>query len=183
MGSLSDALAQIKPAGESATHIQARLSREEYDDYLQRFRPIEDQYASEIFNPTLSQARVGRADQFVTQGFNQARQSNARNLGRYGLSFNPAQQRTYDRESARNETLSRINAKNQTRQLNEERDLGHLLSLVNYGRDLASGASRIRADLANKQVDRDITNRQLDQQERANRNQALATAATLAVAI
>lgn len=110
-----------------------QIYRDQWDDYLTRFVPIEDELIATYNNPEVHKRVIGAAMGRAETGFDAARGSYGRSMARYGMS--PDTQ--VKAETERNFNLDRagalVDAKNRTRQGLVERDAGMLAGGVTTG--------------------------------------------------
>lgn len=106
----------INPNKKFASTARATIARAAWEDYLNRFQPIEDELIAGVMDPEewldkrLSSIHVSadRAFQAADVGADMLR-------GRYGIQRNAAESKYGEMDSARSEALARIDAVNNTR--------------------------------------------------------------------
>jgi hypothetical protein len=79
------------------------------------------------------------------------------------------------------ETLSKISAANTTRQALEQQDIDLAFGLSNYGRNTLAGANELFGNAASAEASRNATNSAIAAQNKAAKQQAVATAAAMAL--
>jgi hypothetical protein len=120
--------------------VTANLLRNEYQDYLDRYAPIEQQmYDLTTFrNPGLVQQEIDQAigaDGYVSKALAGGVQQQQRSAARYGLSLNPHQQAAQDRQNNLTAATTKVHAANTIRRgLSERNDQIMLGATPNSGR-------------------------------------------------
>jgi hypothetical protein len=107
----------------SASKNAARLTRAQFQDYMKRFAPTEDELIGEIGNPAYYGEQVRNALAGVRAGFAGQAGQTGRELSRYGVSASPEQQQTLARQRSRAQAASEAGAANRTRRGLKRRDL------------------------------------------------------------
>lgn len=64
----------------------ARIQREQYDDWLNRFYPKQKELMTKMQDGTLLKEQLGRVDNNMQSSIQAAEQGNANRMARYGLS-------------------------------------------------------------------------------------------------
>lgn len=117
----------------------AVISEAIYNDYVQRYQPLERELAAEALTPydpsqgATAAREVGEASDIAAGGF-------YRGAARAGLTLSPAQRAQADRTLGRQRALNQVTARNVTRQAFHDRRLQTLGGLASSGRRLQSGA-------------------------------------------
>ena len=117
----------------------AVISEAIYNDYVQRYQPLERELADEALTPydpsqgATAAREVGEASDIAAGGF-------YRGAARAGLTLSPAQRAQADRTLGRQRALNQVTARNVTRQAFHDRRLQTLGGLASSGRRLQSGA-------------------------------------------
>ena len=95
--------------------MRAYLAREEYQDYLTRFAPVEE----ELINDVMGTEQLNERLSAITVNGNMARQTAGSNMQmiseRYGVSQSAQQQSQSNMAMDRNQALAQANGMNQTR--------------------------------------------------------------------
>ena len=98
-----------------AQDMRAYLAREEYQDYLTRFAPVEE----ELINDVMGTEQLNERLSAITVNGNMARQTAGSNMQmiseRYGVSQSAQQQSQSNMAMDRNQALAQANGMNQTR--------------------------------------------------------------------
>lgn len=106
----------INPSGKNfAQNAFAALTRQQWDDYLQNYVPLENrliQYATDEQAPQEAAYLAGRG---IGQQFDQQRESTQRRLAGMGLQLTPEEQAAADKSSRLNESLATVGAMNNAR--------------------------------------------------------------------
>lgn len=162
------------PDGDEADHINAELSREQYEDYQQRYQPIEEEYVRSISDPNFVKNGVDNTRQRMQQSETVNRGITSRNISRAGLNVTPQQMEVLDRLRKMGE------AKNMTYGLDVARDQYSDMQLegmnvaAGYGRGIARNVTEMRGNLAEQDARRDAANDAADaQQDAGDANLAL----------
>lgn len=120
--------------------VTGQLLRSQYDDYLSRFAPIEQQmYDMTTYrNPGLVNQEIDKAigdNGYVNVGLENAAGQQQRGFARYGLTPNAAQRTAIDRTNALTGSTARVNAANTIRRnLAARNDLIMIGATPNSGR-------------------------------------------------
>lgn len=139
--STADAVASVQPPAAQATgltvdygafkddpaKIIGKLTRAQYDQYLQLFAPVEQQMYDKttLRNPGLVNSEISKATGaggYVNRALDSAAGQQQRSFARYGLTPNAAQQQSIDRNQALTRSTATVDAANRIRQRLGERD-------------------------------------------------------------
>lgn len=104
-----------------AQNAFAALTRQQWDDYLQNYVPIENrliQYAMDEEAPVQAAERAG---QDIGAAFGRQRESSQRRLAGMGLQLTPEEQAAADKSSKLSESLATVGAMNNARDATVQR--------------------------------------------------------------
>lgn len=121
-----------------ASKVQAKLARKRFDDYMDRFAPVERQLADRAMSDEALQEGLADADEAVSSTFDSARGQTERRLSRYGVSQTADQQAATERRSGLAEVKTRVNARNTVRRRERDRKM----ALMSGGGLSSVGASK-----------------------------------------
>lgn len=113
--------------------ILAGIYRDQWEDYVTRFFPLEDELVATYNNPEVHNRIIGAATQKAATGFDAAQGSYARSMSRYGMSPDAQVTQETDRSFNLGRTLAVVDAKNRTRQALVDRDQGMLAGGMTTG--------------------------------------------------
>jgi hypothetical protein len=113
--------------------VLAGIYRDQWDDYVKRFFPLENELVDTYNNPAVHSRIIGAATQKVATGFDAAEGSYARGMARYGMSPDAQVKAEADRSFNLGRSLATVDAKNRTRQALLERDQGMLAGGMSTG--------------------------------------------------
>lgn len=117
----------------------ANLLQKDYNDYLANGVPAEDEILN-IAKGDEKEASAMRAMSLSDQAFDNAALATNQQLGRYGIRLNDQQRQSKGREYAMAKILSRVNAANNTRVADGERQEQARDMALNLGSDLYSSS-------------------------------------------
>jgi hypothetical protein len=167
----------------NADKLNARITRESWEDYKKRFYPIEQEQIASLTPEARAAAmdkRMVDVDKSVDTQYGVARGITDRGIARLGLKPTADQQESMDRKFDTGAGLQKIGLQNATRTAAMDRDENMMLNTIQTGRDVAAGASTSAASAAQLGLQRKAAQDQLDAQERAQTTQDVGTAASLA---
>jgi len=159
----------------------ARISRDEFDRYLEMYRPLEDKTIDSLNESTVASSMERAGGEQV-----RARQALERMRGRYGTEVNPTMMAAEARQNNLSGALNTMTAGNTAKLRDLDNQRQTLAGLLNVGQTVrqesmgnysaASGleGARNQANQANKAA--------YKQQQAANRNATIQAGATLAMA-
>lgn len=113
--------------------VMAGIYRDQWNDYVTRFFPLEDELVATYNNPEVHKRILGEAMAKAEAGFDVARGSYGRTMAKYGINPDTQTQQETDRAFGLNRTLSLVDTRNRTRQGLIERDAGMLAGGVSTG--------------------------------------------------
>lgn len=120
---------------DKANNEAARVSREQFERYMEDFAPQENALAGSLGDKTAEQAAEDAKKQSV-----RSREALERMRQRYGTSMTGQQQQAESRSNQRQATLGQLSAKNTGRQLDEQRNFNLKGSMLNIGNNISSSA-------------------------------------------
>lgn len=109
-----------------AQNAFAAITRQQWDDYLTQYVPIENRlidYAMDEDAPVAAAERAGRG---IGQSFEQQRESTGRRLAGMGLQLTAEEQASADKQSRLSESLATVGAMNNARDTTTQRQQGIL---------------------------------------------------------
>lgn len=109
--------------GSEASDALAALYGAEYDDYLRRFVPIENEIIKRVTDPSFTTGAVTGSVEDVRSGYANADQQFTDRMGRLGLTLTPQQQAARDRTQQHQLGLSEVEVANRVRQQVTDRNL------------------------------------------------------------
>lgn len=159
----------------------ARISRGEFQRYLDQFRPLEGDLISELDKPT-----VGKSIDAAAADATRARASLERMRERYGADVTPFQAAAEARQNALSSTLGQLSAANNAVLADRDNRRQSLAGLLNVGqgiRQQALGNFSSAANMEGARASADQANRAAyAQQKAANRSSAIQSVASLGAA-
>lgn len=106
-----------------ASKTYAAISRAQWDDYEQRYQPIEDELVGMIGNTANLQDQLSRGDQLVDAAFGTAKQSQGLNLSMYGVASDAQTDAAHNRGLSLAHAAAKAGSQNTIRTSNYDRDL------------------------------------------------------------
>jgi hypothetical protein len=108
-----------------ASDTFADIIRGEYADYEQRFQPYETKLLSLAENTQLLDEQLGRITTNINNSYSNPQRSMGNVMkGRYGVQNNAQERQSMNRDTNINKALSTAHAKNNTRVMNGDRQMG-----------------------------------------------------------
>lgn len=160
-----------------ADALLSEITREQFADYQQRYRPLERQYAKFLQNDDWIEQGAAQADARVGAAYQTSAEITDREKERYGLDMTPDQARSMARMRGIGLSTSRGVARNTTAAALDDVRTQGLNAMAGYGRGLADQSQGIAGGVANRQAGVDAANDQMAAQERAG---MMATGASIA---
>lgn len=114
---------KLKASRHKASDMRATIARNVWNDYRQRFLPIERQAIGMVGNQALKAEQMRQAGALATRGMASGAAIAADRLQGYGLQLTPAQQAGSARRSAVAGAAAKVGAINTAARAFEERDL------------------------------------------------------------
>lgn len=105
-----------------ASKTRGAIARNEWDDYLARFAPVENKLLSLYDNPLLKQESIARAGQQVDSAFGRLPEQQDRYLRGLNVQLSPEEQAARERSNALSHSLAGVSARNSTIDANRELD-------------------------------------------------------------
>lgn len=99
----------------------AAITRQQWDDYLQNYVPMENRLIDYATDETKPQDAAYLAGRGVGQAFAQQRESAGRRLAGMGLELTPEEQAAADKQSRLDESLATVGAMNNASQATRDR--------------------------------------------------------------
>lgn len=156
----------------------ARVSREQFERYMEQFAPQEQALIGSLGNNRAQQAAESSQKNAV-----RSREALARMRERYGTSLTGGQQRAESRGDQRQNTLGSLSATNAGRQMDEDRDFNLKGTMLNIGNNLSSSAmGGLTESAQNASARKTAYNQAKDQHKAQQQQQAVGLASTLAMA-
>lgn len=107
-----------------AQNAFAAITRQQWDDYLTQYVPMENRLIDYATDETKPQDAAYLAGRGVGAAFDQQRASTGRRLAGMGLELNPEEQAAADKQSRLSESLATVGAMNNARDATVERQRG-----------------------------------------------------------
>lgn len=107
-----------------ASQKRADLVQQQWDDYKQRFQPVETQIINQMGHGTQSMFNdqgIAEAQSMVNTAYDNSVGSTARDVARYGINLTPGQKTANDMSTALSKSTSMANATNTARQWDQDR--------------------------------------------------------------
>lgn len=144
--------------GNSADAINARITRDQFQDYQERFAPIEAEFIGELMDENYVTRGVDNTRDRVKQAHESAIGVSERDISRAGLNVTPRQREAIER-------LRKLGfAKNMTSGMNTARDVYSDLqmegmnTMMGYGRGLVRSSAETSGQLAQSAANRTRNN-------------------------
>ena len=166
--------------GSDPASMFARMTREQFEDYKTRYRPLEDTLMGYISNEDKKNNQIDRARGLSGSQFDTSMGITRRNFERYGLEMNPDREKAFGKKEKLNRTLAKVGAANITRDNIEDRDTSLTQSMVTMGRGIAGEAGSMLGQSSSLQNQRDATNRGIKAQNKQSQMQGIGTAVGIA---
>lgn len=109
-----------------ASDTYAQVTRDQWQQYVNQFVPIENQLINYSANTQLSEQNMQRAITGVQQAFQSQQGQTQRRLSGYGVSLNPQEQAAANREQNLSQSLGEVGAANAARDFTVNRQRGIL---------------------------------------------------------
>lgn len=164
---------RVPPQLPSADDVLAGIVTEQHADYMRRYRPVEQQYATMLRKDAWATGQVNRAGANVGRAFKNSEEIEARERGRMGITARPDQEKTLRRMREIGRTMAVTGAKNSTAVALDDLKTQGQANMIGYGRNLASSATNSLGGVAGRAAQRDSANDQLDAQQDAGRMQTV----------
>lgn len=158
----------------------ATIAREQYDDYLTRFRPVEDKMISTINNRELAQEGLDRVSANARTSSNVMTESAAMRAGRTG-GMSSEQRTAFDKKMALGLSATEVGGQNSVRSYIDDRDNQNLSALVDNGIGVRNLSNSMLSQAANMEGQRNMTNTNIAASNTAGRWSAAGTVAAVGI--
>lgn len=158
----------------------AEISREQYDDYLTRFRPVENKLIDSIGSKKLMQDGLDGVSRNADTAGRVMTESGNMRAGRTG-GMSAEQRKAADERMELGLATSKVGGQNAVRTNIQDRDRENLSSLVNNGTGVRSLANSSFSTAARMEGNRNSTNSQIAASNTAGRWGLAGTAAAAAM--
>lgn len=159
----------------------ANITRQQYQDYIDRYVPLEDMLIDRIGNQEYQREQVGNAVNSSGMAYLSGMKTARRDLARYGVNMDATESAAFDRKAGMGDVLSKVSAANTTRRDLEQQDIDMSFGMSNYGRNALASANTLIGNAAAAESSRDATNRAISAQNKAANQQAIMSAAAMAM--
>ncbi len=167
-------------AAANPSWAQGQLARSQWDDFLARYKPLEDQTMALVNrDPTAEINAAGAQGQAQSDSAQAALQ---RDTERRGLTVTPEQAMALAHKNKMQDSLAVMGAKNSATRQIADRNLNAATSLVSIGKGIASGASTDLSGASSLQSRRQSADAASSASAKAQNTQLAGTAAGLALA-
>ena len=146
-----------------AERMAGRVSKEQFERYMQRFAPQEEAILSTQYD-TAAQDAAGDAQKNAVR----SRAALQRMRERYGIAQTGGQQQAESRSNQRSTTLGSLAATNTARQLDEDRGYNLQGQMLNIGNNLSQSAQQGLTTSANNAAAREQAYQSAKSQRKAN---------------
>lgn len=165
-----------------AQNTYARINRDLWNDYQTRYVPRENELIGIATDRASDERNAEQAGQTASRIYEKNRQGAISEAARYG-GMSPDQRGSFDRKLNQKMSLDTVDSMNKVRDYSKDRRASITGSLADLGRETRSEALSGFSSSAQREAQRNQTNRQIRAQNRANLVSGLATAGTLAMLI
>ena len=165
---------QLDPewASRNPQQAQAALIDLKWEDFANRFRPIEDSaLAGYMASPEEDARRAGLSA--ATAFSADPTQAVSRDLGRFGASLTPGQAQALSQQRGLDAARGIATAENTTRRHVRDRNMEGMATMIGIGRDVQGSASDSMSQAAGMQAQRNAANKAASAQRR-QQNQSMA---------
>jgi hypothetical protein len=142
----------------SASDAQARIAREQWNLWRDKFAPQVDSLLSYVNDPNMVQNNVDRATTAVGDAYRASEGSTARAIERYGATVTPEEQAAMNKERALSKSLDLTQAANDTRVAADARRDAVKAGLFNIGQGVTNSAQSGWGQVAQMQSNRNAAN-------------------------
>lgn len=172
--------------GSPSADAEARsavITRQQYDDFQQRYRPIEDQFLADAANENRAFEATENVDRDTYAQHMQGFQRAERQIRDYGGQLNPDQREALLRSTQQRSSADSGRIKNSIRSAEEERRIGDLSNVVSIGREVQGEALGQYSTASSLTQSRNLANKRAEeaekQQKRANQIGGAVTGAAI----
>lgn len=131
----------VAPQDTVVNDQMAALSREQYQDYIERFRPMEIEAIRENMDDSVITDAVGEARADANKAWDASSGVTDRALSDYGVTLDPDQMASRDRQTKQNRSASVADAQNTTRVMETDRRYQRGDDLFRTGRQVEGTAT------------------------------------------
>lgn len=142
----------------TASDTQAKISREQWDLWKEKFAPQVDSLVSYINDPDMVQNNVDTAKSAVSDSYEAAEGSTARSIERYGVNVSSEEKAAMDKERAISKSLDVTKTANDTRMAADARRDAVQTGLFSIGQGVAGSAQSGWGQVAQMQATRNSAN-------------------------
>lgn len=160
------------------TDYLGQISREQYDDYLTRFRPVENKMISSIGDEGLMREGLDRVSANARTAGDTMSESAAMRAGRTG-GMSAEQRAAFDKKMELGLSATEVGGRNVVRDRITDRDNQNLASLVDTGIGVRGLSDSMLTQSANLEANRNRTNTNIAASNTAGRWQMAGTAAAV----
>lgn len=171
----------IDPSAAAAnpSWAQGQLARSQWDDFLNRYKPLEDETFA-LINKDPS-AEVNDAGQRAQEQSDSAQAALQRDTARRGLSVSAEQASAMARQDKRQDSLAVVGAKTSATRQIADRNLNATASMVSIGKGISGAASTDLSNASSLQSSRQTADAASKAAAKAQNTQLLGTAAGLGI--
>ena len=148
---------QEAPISNTKSDRLAEITREQYDDYKTRFRPVEDKLIDSVGNPELMQDGLNRVSQSTTTAGRVMSESAEMRAGRTG-GMSAEQRTALNKKMDLGLSATEVSGKNKVRDYIYDRDTQNLSSLVDNGTGVRGLANASFSSAASLEASRNAAN-------------------------
>lgn len=142
----------------TASDTQAKISREQWDLWKEKFAPQLDSLIAYVNDPNMVQDNVDAAKSAVSKSYDVADGSTARSIERYGVSVSPEEKSAMDKERAISKSLDVTQTANDTRIAADARRDAVQAGLFSIGQGITGSAQSGWGQVAQMQAQRNSAN-------------------------
>src|SRR3972149_195638 len=164
--------------------VLSGIARNEYEDYARRFGPLEKSYGASLSDPAQRaermKLRLDRASSLTNKQFDVAEGALERDTQRYGINRTAQETDSTNRSLSLGRNTAEIDALNRTRTSGIDSEEGQMRAMIATGRGVSANAGSTASQAAGIEQQYNQSNQAQDAARKAQRNQNLGTAASLA---
>lgn len=142
----------------TASDAQARISREQFNLWKEKFAPVIDETLSWLDAPGFVQDNVSAATTVVNQAHDAAKGSTARAMERYGISMSPEEQAALDKEATITRSMDLTKTANDVRVAADARRDAVSRGMFGIGQGVANSVQSGWSSVAGMQASRNAAN-------------------------
>ncbi len=163
----------------TATDAHARISREQFNIWQDKFAPLIDEAFVWLDDPGMMDRNIAQAKEAVNQAHDAGRGATARSMERYGVSARPQEQAAMDREASLDRALDLTRTSNDVRAVTDARRDAVERGLFGIGQGVAGSAQSGWGNVASMEATRNAANQQNAAATASSNISALGTVAGL----